>query len=874
MSIFRLLPLPMLVSPLLLVLSKRLSLPEFFRCCRGLLRLAALPAAARNVLILGCALSAGAAFGAAPSFSLTPVDTSGAVGTTVRFGVFSQGTYPVSEQWQMLAPGASTWMNLAASGTDYSGGQTSMLDLYNVSMAMNGTMFRCVATNAEGSITSPVATLTVFVPQPVSNVWISRSPAGVVPYYDYFQLSANFTANGATGALTYQWYRDGAPVATGPGYYRAHATAVDTGSYTVTVTNAGGSAVSPAEVVTVATPVLPSVTKQPAGLTIEAGLEFVLSATATGSSPLSMQWYLNGELIPDATQQLYVVSSASNDDDGVYTVRFTNSVGSVTSEPVTVNVVSAALPRFTTGDHGYPATFGPDYPNITLNLYATGGKPLSYQWFKNGVAIPGATAATFQKYQATAADAGTYALQVSNETGVILSRSIRVVWLTSAGATPWLASHRLGDVVYFLLKTPGRILRYDLVQQAWLPVVALTPGLEPTGFLPTPEGVFVAYGSSVVRRSPDLQTEIPVTTTTASVSNFFARGSLVYFVTAYQKYGSFDRATLAAGPAADIPGALIWGGGLSVQPVISEATGKGYTTEPFSYPGDVVVFDFDGTGTITTVVESPYHGEFPVGTKRYVSPDGSRLYDNGGTVYDAMSLGFVGALGAPFDDLAFLGDGSMVVLRANQLVRHDGTIFGELGRRDLALPGKVLAAKGSSLYVFGAPLPGAAEPAVTVVPAAELPPVPAAAAPLNPATTRLSVDEAFIDDAGVVHVASRVLRGIARWDTTSRQFLSSLPFQGDPLTLNYAPAAQRLALAYGDGRITQFDLGGDGQETSLGAYLGRPLKLKITAADDLTIFSATREGSTIASRLEFMPDGTAKYTTASDNVYGLSLIHI
>ncbi|MFL2909789.1 MAG: immunoglobulin domain-containing protein [Limisphaerales bacterium] len=58
---------------------------------------------------------------------------------------------------------------------------------------------------------------------------------------------------------------------------------------------------------------------------------------------------------------------------------------------------------------------------FSVSAAADGGAPLSYQWFRNGVLIEGATSAEFSIAQAGVADAGNYTVKVTNEAGEILS---------------------------------------------------------------------------------------------------------------------------------------------------------------------------------------------------------------------------------------------------------------------------------------------------------------------------------------------------------------------------------------------------------------------------------------------------------------------
>jgi hypothetical protein len=63
---------------------------------------------------------------------------------------------------------------------------------------------------------------------------------------------------------------------------------------------------------------------------------------------------------------------------------------------------------------------------ITLRVIATGSERLSYQWFKNGTALVGATTDTLAFAAAQAADAGTYYAVVANNEGSATSQTATV----------------------------------------------------------------------------------------------------------------------------------------------------------------------------------------------------------------------------------------------------------------------------------------------------------------------------------------------------------------------------------------------------------------------------------------------------------------
>lgn len=61
---------------------------------------------------------------------------------------------------------------------------------------------------------------------------------------------------------------------------------------------------------------------------------------------------------------------------------------------------------------------------MTLTVVVAGGlAPYSYQWYKNNNAIPGATAATYEKTSLATTDSGTYKVVVHDVYGNIISSS-------------------------------------------------------------------------------------------------------------------------------------------------------------------------------------------------------------------------------------------------------------------------------------------------------------------------------------------------------------------------------------------------------------------------------------------------------------------
>jgi sugar lactone lactonase YvrE len=94
-----------------------------------------------------------------PIVTTPPASWTATTGLNAVFVVTAYSTIPMTYQWQRVASGSSTWNSLTDSAS-YSGTTTASLTV-NAIAAMNSDSFRCVLTNANGSVVSSVAMLTV-----------------------------------------------------------------------------------------------------------------------------------------------------------------------------------------------------------------------------------------------------------------------------------------------------------------------------------------------------------------------------------------------------------------------------------------------------------------------------------------------------------------------------------------------------------------------------------------------------------------------------------------------------------------------------------------------------------------------------------------
>ncbi|HEY5909890.1 MAG TPA: immunoglobulin domain-containing protein [Verrucomicrobiae bacterium] len=83
----------------------------------------------------------------------------------------------------------------------------------------------------------------------------------------------------------------------------------------------------------------PSITQQPASQTIFCGDPVTFSVTATGGGTLRYQWFRDGAALSSATRTSYTIAAvASGDQNAAFSVRVTNTLGSVTSAAAVLTV--------------------------------------------------------------------------------------------------------------------------------------------------------------------------------------------------------------------------------------------------------------------------------------------------------------------------------------------------------------------------------------------------------------------------------------------------------------------------------------------------------------------------------------------------------
>lgn len=209
--------------------------------------------------------------------------------------------------------------------------------------------------------------------------------------------SVDLNANAGT---SYQWYKNNVVIS---GATNQNYTATTTGSYTVAVNSACGSATSLATQVIRYT--LPTVSISAAGSTsICSGGSVIINSTVTPAN-VSYQWYKAGTAINGATNSSYTATTTGN-----YKLIVTNISSGCSRTSAQIPVTATIVPTASIDPPGDAALCNGD----TLTLYAitNAGSGASYQWKKSGINI---SAATNQTYDAFVE--GAYRVVVTNSAG-------------------------------------------------------------------------------------------------------------------------------------------------------------------------------------------------------------------------------------------------------------------------------------------------------------------------------------------------------------------------------------------------------------------------------------------------------------------------
>ncbi len=382
-----------------------------------------------------------------------------AVGDRFSLSLAAAGTASSAFTYQWRFNGFSL-ANGVFGGTGVFGATSNTLTLTNVTLSQAGT-YDALVISPYGTTNTATTTVTVIVPTPIT-VSDTSLPQDVTSFEGG---TVSLTSAVSGNPLSLQWYNiSGLKTAlagqTGPTLVLSNITASTAGKYVYIATNILGAVTSRTAVVTVE--LKPRITTQPAGRSLASGQSLALNVVATGTGPLTYQWYFNGLIgIVGANSSSLLLTNTTPGISGDYTVVVSNAGGSVTSAAAHVTIVDGVA--ITSQPVSQTVTNG---VNVMLSVGATGGS-LNYQWTYNGgnfnsFDIPGAVGPTLVLTNVTPANTGDYTVRVFNNVSQVVSSAahLNVEIAPAITVQPQSQTAPIGSTVTLSVTATGSPLNY------------------------------------------------------------------------------------------------------------------------------------------------------------------------------------------------------------------------------------------------------------------------------------------------------------------------------------------------------------------------------------------------------------------------------
>jgi len=179
--------------------------------------------------------------------------------------------------------------------------------------------------------------------------------------------------------ITYQWYKNNFPLInkTNSELLIEDVTSSDQAYYYCKISNNGHYVES--NVVPLSVIESPYIVTQPVSVLSAIGSNILLSVSATGTEPLTYEWYKNNLIYQDSTSKNLYINNINYINEGSYYVIVTNEFGSATSLSASVRIIEPLIIRT------QPTNLNVNKNNnAQFSLSCTGYFPVSSQWRKDG----------------------------------------------------------------------------------------------------------------------------------------------------------------------------------------------------------------------------------------------------------------------------------------------------------------------------------------------------------------------------------------------------------------------------------------------------------------------------------------------------------
>ncbi len=365
-----------------------------------------------------------------------PATTTATCGGNATITASISGSVP-SYQWQVQTAANGVWVNLTNT-PPYSNVTTNTLTITGVTTAMNGYNYRLVYSN--GCTGTSFTTVSTLVVNAIAATF-TQAPTALCAGGSTAQLitvtgggTGVFTPNGAGSGL----FTDAAHLIayTGTAVTSVYAFPTAAGQYSATYTlvRTNGTCVStPATVTVIANLPLSGPATIPAATAICANSTGTITATGITGGGLTYQWQVSTLAVPAFTN---LTNTAPYSGVTTTSLVITNPTAALTGNKYQLVVTSPSCAGSTITSNVTTLTVNP-VPVVTIAsapgtsvsptpagavtlaaVVSSATAPIQYQWFRNNVAIAGATAATY-----VANLAGTYSVSVTDANGCATATS-------------------------------------------------------------------------------------------------------------------------------------------------------------------------------------------------------------------------------------------------------------------------------------------------------------------------------------------------------------------------------------------------------------------------------------------------------------------
>ncbi len=162
------------------------------------------------------------------------------------------------------------------------------------------------------------------------------------------------------------------------------------------------------------------ITAQPLSQTACTGDVVLLTVSATALVPLTYQWRKNGIDIPGATSTILSIAPFGLDDVGAYHVLVSGECESLLSNVAILQLDDCLCEIISIDSQPVSQTICEGH-KVTFTVTASGLGPLTYQWRKDTVDIPGATGFVYSIAAVDATHVGTYDVIITSPCTDVIS---------------------------------------------------------------------------------------------------------------------------------------------------------------------------------------------------------------------------------------------------------------------------------------------------------------------------------------------------------------------------------------------------------------------------------------------------------------------